>query len=342
MATWNEVLSEITALQLPNGMFDFDSVRRKYLAELAAVTGRPAVVYATAFLDANPQKARSNVSLHIGDKEGFYAVTSNLPKGPLDVILHSPGGTAEATEAIVSMLRARFDHIRFIVPLAAKSAATMLALSGDEIVGDTTTELGPIDPQFRLLRADVVVNAPAFAILEQWAKAGAEIAKDKTTLTQWIPILNQYGPSLLVECEQQIKLSVELVAKWLTDYMLKGEPDAKKTATALAEYLGDWRNFGSHSRAVSISDIAARGAKGAVMLEEGSAFAEAVWSAWHAISITLANTGIVKLFENSIGDTYASTLQIAVGQGLASTPARNRKERRDAMRPNLGGGRRKR
>ena len=66
MATWNEVLSEITALQLPNGMFDFDSVsRRKYLAELAAVTGRPAVVYATAFLDANPQKARSNVSLHI-------------------------------------------------------------------------------------------------------------------------------------------------------------------------------------------------------------------------------------------------------------------------------------
>ena len=200
----------------------------------------------------------------------MYAITSDLPKGPLDVILHSPGGTAEATEAIVSMLRARFDHIRFIVPLAAKSTATMLALSGDEIVGDTTTELGPIDPQFRLLRADVVVNAPAFAILEQWAKAGAEIAKDRATLVQWIPILNQYGPSLLVECEQQIKtLSVELVAKWLTDYMLKGEPDAKKTATALAEYLGDWRNFGSHSRAVSISDIAARGAKGAVMLEEG-------------------------------------------------------------------------
>lgn len=46
----------------------------------------------------------------------------------LDLIVHSGGGSAEATDAIVSYLRQKFKHIRIIIPQAAMSAGTMLAL----------------------------------------------------------------------------------------------------------------------------------------------------------------------------------------------------------------------
>ncbi len=54
----------------------------------------------------------------------------------VDIIIHSPGGSAEATQSIVGMLRENFDNIRFIIPNMSKSAATMMAMSGDEIMMD--------------------------------------------------------------------------------------------------------------------------------------------------------------------------------------------------------------
>ncbi len=90
----------------------------------------------------------------IMDKDGFDEITRNIPKGDksLDVFLHNPGGSAEATESIVELLRARFSNIHFIVPNIAKSAATMMAMSGDQILMDERSELGPIDPQLIISR----------------------------------------------------------------------------------------------------------------------------------------------------------------------------------------------
>lgn len=50
------------------------------------------------------------------------------------MIIHSPGGSAEATEALVKYLRAKFQHIRVIIPYGAMSAPTMLACPADIIV----------------------------------------------------------------------------------------------------------------------------------------------------------------------------------------------------------------
>lgn len=41
----------------------------------------------------------------------------------LDIIIHNPGGSAEATEQIVLYLRKMFSHIRAIIPQNAMSAA---------------------------------------------------------------------------------------------------------------------------------------------------------------------------------------------------------------------------
>jgi ClpP class serine protease len=68
----------------------------------------------------------------------------------LDFLINSPGGFAEVTESIAGMIRSKYKHVRFAIPNMAKSAATLLVLSGDELLMDHRSELGPVDPQVEI------------------------------------------------------------------------------------------------------------------------------------------------------------------------------------------------
>jgi ClpP class serine protease len=81
------------------------------------------------------------------DKTGFSDLIEGIRDREVDFLINSPGGVAEVTEAIVSMIRARFTNVRFMIPTMAKSAGTLLVLSGDELLMDHRSELGPVDPQ---------------------------------------------------------------------------------------------------------------------------------------------------------------------------------------------------
>ena len=61
----------------------------------------------------------------------------------LDLILHSPGGTLPATQAIVRALRGRYAHIRVFIPQRAMSAAAMLACASDQIILGGFASLSP-------------------------------------------------------------------------------------------------------------------------------------------------------------------------------------------------------
>ena len=102
MGNWNNILNEVH-----NTKSQYDSVRLKYIADLASLTNR-------------------NV---IG----------------LDPILHTTGGNPTATESIVNYLRAKFDNdIRVIVPQLAMSAGTIIAYVGQEIIIGRQFRLGSI------------------------------------------------------------------------------------------------------------------------------------------------------------------------------------------------------
>ena len=93
------------------------------------------------------------------------------------------------------MLRQRFKHVRFIVPNIAKRAATMMAMSGDEIWMDANAELGPVDPQLVFRKGDgSMVQAPAQAIVDQFDDGQKAIGADPKRLPAWMPILPQYEP----------------------------------------------------------------------------------------------------------------------------------------------------
>ena len=65
----------------------------------------------------------------------------------LDVVLHTPGGHIESAYKIVKLLRKHSKNLEIIIPSFAKSAGTLICLSGENLIMTTTSELGPLDVQ---------------------------------------------------------------------------------------------------------------------------------------------------------------------------------------------------
>jgi ClpP class serine protease len=90
-----------------------------------------------------------------GDADNIYnAVTNFTEKKPLLLILYSTGGIIGSAYLIGQLCR-EYSQEAFIisVPRHAKSAATLLCCSADEIHMGSLSELGPIDPQINNLPA---------------------------------------------------------------------------------------------------------------------------------------------------------------------------------------------
>src|SRR5689334_11801708 len=65
--------------------------------------------------------------------ERLAKASSIGPPRRLVFFLNSPGGSAEAAEKMVEIMRHHFPEVFFVIPDAALSAGTVLALSGDRI-----------------------------------------------------------------------------------------------------------------------------------------------------------------------------------------------------------------
>lgn len=69
---------------------------------------------------------------------------------PLHLLLASPGGDGEVAVRLVRALQARCSELLIIVPDMAKSAGTIMCLGANRILMSPSSDLGPIDPQFRM------------------------------------------------------------------------------------------------------------------------------------------------------------------------------------------------
>lgn len=296
---------------MPNGMPNFDLVRRKYLTQLSDLTKRPTIIYYTDWFG----KGGPAAAINLEDMQAMMEVCRGI-KGPkLDIILHSPGGSPEATASIVGYLRRKFTDIRVFVPLAAMSAATMWALASNRIVMGKHSQLGPIDPQM----VSGTWTAPARAILLQFQQAKEE-CKDPALIGAWIPILQQYGPALIQQCEAAEALAERLVAEWLERYMFKGEKDAKVKATKAAAYFANYEVHQSHSSGI---DRESAQKHGIVVedLESDQKLQDAVLSVHHATMHTLQGAA-VKIVENQLGRAYVKIAQqIVVQMPMPAAPA---------------------
>ncbi len=317
MPTWGELLKEISELKAAKTTGSpFDMVRRKYLSRMAAHTGRDTIIYATKWTQGGAEPEM--ISITPEDVQGFMEVVHGLKGDALDLILHSPGGSAEVTESLVTYLRSKFRHIRVLIPHAAMSAATMLACAADSIVMGKHSFLGPIDPQFIMTTELGRASVPAYAIVEQFRLAQEE-CKNPATMAAWLPILRQYGPALIVQCKLASQLAESLVSGWLEQYMLADAAEALATAARIARDLSDHGQHKSHSRFLGRERLKTIGLK-IENLEDDPQLQDDLLSTFHACSHTLAGTPAVKVIENHRSKCFIKNHIIVIPQP-SSRPA---------------------
>lgn len=318
MPTWGQILQEFrdSAAQRGNLGPDRDAIRLKYIGQLQRLSGRAVIVYASAWLK-KPEAGAINLSVEGSDVHALMEACHGLDDNELDLILHSPGGSPQAAEQFVNYLRTQFSYIRALVPLQAKSAATMIALGCDEIVLGQHSELGPVDPQILIPVPGGQRLAPAHAIIRDFDRARREIAEDVKSLPVWTPILHAYAGGLLEFCYQQIALSQDVVAGWLERYMLKHEDsgvaveDRATRARDIAEYFGSaesYDRFRAHGRPVRLEELQQLDGLRVRALEDDQKLQDAVSSIYHALDITFQATA-VKIVENHQGNRYVTVQQ---------------------------------
>lgn len=301
MPIWSEILQELADTAVEGQSPDFDGVRRRYLGKLNCHTRHSVILYASAWLQKTSPD-QSATSIHDEDIQGLMEVCHDLPGPTLDLILHSPGGSAETAEAFVACLRSRFDLIRVFVPQQAMSAATMITCAADEIWMGAHSFLGPTDPQLLLGTALGLRWVSAQDVLDQFDRA-AEACRESDRLAAWLPMLGQYGPDLLARSETAVKLSQDLVGTWLEQYMFKWDDQKQEKALGIAEWLSNRKAFLSHSRHIPRDALEKKGLK-VRRLEDDLVLQDLILSAFHATTHAFGRTNAIKLIENHMGRTF--------------------------------------
>jgi hypothetical protein len=170
-------------------------------------------------------------------------------RATLFVVLDTAGGVVEVVERIVRVLRHHYGEVRFVIPDRAMSAGTVLAMSGDDILMDYHSCLGPIDPQVQ--RDDRLV--PALSYLSQYEALIAK-SRDQDLSTAELVLLQKLDLAELHQFELARDLSINLLRTWLASYKFK---DWSKTETRgiavtqeIKEERADWiaRQLNDHHR----------------------------------------------------------------------------------------------
>jgi len=303
MPTRNEIQQEI----LNRKGAAQDEVRREYLRRLAGHTGRDTILYASAFTSQKGQAIPGVVlSVTLDDVQSFMSALHGLKNDKLDLVLHSPGGSMEAAEQIVQYLRAKYGHIRAVIPQNAMSAATMIACACDEIVMGKHSAIGPIDPQVTFPTPAGAFTAPAQAILDEFEQAKAEVAANPATAPLWVTKIQAYPHGFLNMCRTTLDLARDKVAEWLDTYMFKGLAHPDRPGRPIADWLGDAKAHKTHGRPINIAMAKGKGLKVGA-LEDDQDLQELVLSTFHAATVTFDVTQCVKMVENHAGKgTYLS------------------------------------
>jgi hypothetical protein len=177
----------------------------------------------------------------------------------LAVVLETDGGVIEVVDRMVQVIRRHYAEVVIVVPDHAMSAGTVFAMSGDSIMMDYFSCLGPIDPQ--VVRNGKLV--PALSYLVQFERL-KQRAIDGTLTSAEMVLLQQLDLAELHSFEEARELSLSLLKEWLAKYKFK---DWEKTETRgdnvtaemreqraleVASSLMDHQVWHSHGRPISM------------------------------------------------------------------------------------------
>jgi hypothetical protein len=232
--------------------------RKKQLCNISKFRGgRDILVYAADF---STQRVPTGIVYE--DLHAIKDQLANLEGNELDLILETGGGSGEVAEDIVKLLRDKYEKVGIIVPGWAKSAGTIIAMAGDEILMEPASALGPIDAQIQ--RQGKTFSADA--ILKAVEKIKAEVIKTGDLNRAYVPILQGISPGELQHAQTALDFAKNLVADWLHRYKFKDwkshssgsevtDEEREQRALEIASELCDNEKWSTHGRSIKIDDL---------------------------------------------------------------------------------------
>lgn len=320
MASWSELLSELHA-RAQNDPNWLDKKLQDHLTAISTHRKNATVIfYASGFL----QKVADNVLVNREDINGFMNSLYKARKNKnLTLILHTPGGDPNAVESIVEYLHSKFDYIEVIVPYLAMSGGAMISLASNLLILGRQSQLGPIDPQL------VIGNKThsARAIQEGFSKAKEDIENDTRLAHLWAPILQNMGPSLVLEADKALSYSKELVVNWLNKRMFKDIGDKKKRkerADTIAAYFNaertsDHDQIHVHGQRIGLTKLKDLGIK-LELLEDDQPLQNDVLTAYHLMTLIFEMTPSLKFIASDAGKMWVKQEQKVLIPASLPTP----------------------
>lgn len=233
---------------------------QRLIKEYNKHTGRYLFVFAT---DTSKARNGANVSLDQEDFYNFQDILRDIDQEIIDVYIETPGGSGETAEEIARFLRKKFKEVNFVISGEAKSAGTILALSGDNIFMTDTGSLGPIDAQIKIGRT--VVSAHDY---QEWVEEKRTEAQMKGKLNPFDAIMiSQISPGELKGVVNSLEFAKDLVSEWLYKYKFKNWTKTRTTNQAVTpqmkmarakEVANDFANhteWRTHGRSLKIEDL---------------------------------------------------------------------------------------
>lgn len=282
------------------------SERKRQLARVSELRGgRDVLVYA-----ADNSKVQAPIDIGYPDLLPISDQLANLHgKHGVDLILETPGGSGEVAEDVVRLLHDRYEEVAVIVPGYAKSAGTIMAMAGDEILMGPVSALGPIDAQ--LLWQGKVFSADA--LLEGMEKIKKEVEDTGTLNRAYIPMLQAISPGELQSAENALNFAKNLVREWLAQYKFKNwnahqdgrsvtSEEKSARSAEIADQLCVHRKWLTHRKSLRIADLEAMRLK----ITDYSSIADlddAITRYYTLLHMTFSSN-IYKLFETPESQIY--------------------------------------
>ena len=242
------------------GSIDLKNELKRLIKQYNKYTGRNLFIYASDF---NKQKQGIDVSLMQDDFYTIQDILRESNKQTIDIYLETPGGSGETAEEIARFLHKKFDIVNFVIVGEAKSAGTILALSGDNLYMSETGSLGPIDAQVKIGRS--IVSAYDY---KAWIDEKKNEAKRNGRLDAFdATVIAQISPGEINGVVNSLKFAQDLVAGWLEKYKFKNWTETetshtpvtqemkRKRAEEVSESLCNHMNWRSHGRSLKIDDL---------------------------------------------------------------------------------------
>ena len=259
--------------------------------------------YIFLYVAAMNKASIPDISMRQEDMYVIRDLLNDVKEEKIDVYIETPGGNGNTAEEIGRFLHDKFQEVDFVISGEAKSAGTILALSGNEIYMTETGSLGPIDAQVRIGRSTV----SAYDYIDWLREKMNEATKNGSLNPVDATIIAQINPGEIQDIYHSLEFAKDLVQQWLPKYKFRDwnitenqrkpvtEEMKAKRARQIAGDLANHSKWRSHGRSLKITDLNSIGLK-VRNLEEEPEKADLIYRIQFVCKLLFETTTTYKIF----------------------------------------------